>query len=137
MDDSRILPFTARTGRGPGGGNEPPNEDDQVEPGNAFAVARGTRAPPALRLLLPDGKSFAMPYGNPPIVWGDSPELVLLEYPGFFTVILAGKNLGLLEARLSEQRVTWIRQCNEADAACLPAAVTRIERMHRYPSHEL
>lgn len=135
--DPRILPFTARTGRGNGEAKELPNDDELIEAGNAFAVARGTRAPPALRFLLPGGKGFAMPYAYQPIVWGESPELVLLEYPGFFTVILAGLELGQLEARLIERRVTWIRQCSEAEAARLPAAVTRIARMHRYPSREV
>ena len=102
--------------------------------GNAFAVVRGTRLPPALRFLLLGGRSFAMPYAYHPIVWGESPALVLLEYPKFFTVILAGKNLGLLEAQLSERRVTWIRECGEAHAAGLSVAVTRIERLHSYPS---
>ena len=135
--DPNILPFTARTGRGAGDGKEPPSDDESVEAGNAFAVARGTRSPLALRFLLPAGKSFAMPYAYHPIVWGESPELVLLEYPRFFSVILAGRNLGQLEARLTERRVTWIRQLDHAQAASLPAAVTRIQRLHRYPSREL
>lgn len=132
MDDSRVLPFSQRVGNG----GEPPANDELVEPGNAFAVVRGTRAPPALRFFLASGKSFAMPYHTPPIVWGESPALVLLEYPGFFTVILAGHNLGLLEARLCEQRVSWIRQCPPGQVAGDTVMVTRIERMNRYPSRE-
>ena len=131
-----ILTFTARTRRD---GGEPADYDDAAElvaAGNAFAVARGTRAPPALRFLLRDGRSFAMPYAYHPIVWGESAGLVLLEYPKCFTVILAGKNLGLLEAQLCERRVTWIRECDDADAGRLSVAVTRIERLHRFPSRE-
>ena len=77
-----------------------------------------------------------MPYAYHPIIWGESPTLVLIEYPRFFTVILAGKNLGQLEAQLCERRVTWIRQCGEAEAAALPVAVTRIQRLNCYPSRE-
>jgi hypothetical protein len=143
MDDkheSRIIPFTARTGRGSGNGQEPPSDEEQVAAGNAYATARGTRAAASLRFLLHDGKSFAMPYAYNPIIWAESPTLLLLEYPRFFTVILAGlagTNLGLLEDRLCERRITWIRECDQATAAALPVAVTRIERMHRYPSREL
>ena len=134
--DPRILPFTARTGRGTADGKELPNEEESVEPGNAFAVARGTRAPHTLRFILADGKSFAMPYAYHPIVWGESPELVLVEYPRLFSVIVAGDDLGQLEARLIERRVTWIRQTGPGQPGSSLATVTRIERLHRFPSHE-
>ena len=139
MDDSHephILPFTARAGRGSGDGKEPPADDEQVGAGNAYAVTRGTRGVASLRFLLAGGKAFAMPYAYHPIVWVESPDLLLIEYPRFFSVILAGKNPALLEDRLCERRVTWIRECSEADATGLPIAVTRIERLHRYPSRE-
>ena len=140
MDDKHlphILPFTARTGHGSGNGKEPPSDDEQVGAGDAYAITRGTKAVASLRFLLADGKAFAMPYAYHPIIWVESPALLLLEYPRCFTVILAGKNPALLEDRLCERRVTWIRQCSDADAAGLPIAVTRIERLHRYPSREL
>ena len=134
MDDSRVIPFTVRTGRGAGDGQEPPGDDELIEAGNAYAVVRGTRTPVSLRFLLPGGKSFAMPYAFHPIIWHESPELILIEYTGFFTVILAGLRLDPLQARLCDHRVIWIRQCDPVDAASLPVAVTRIERMHHYPS---
>ena len=141
MDNERIIPFTQRAGRGSGSGHgdEPPPADDElVEAGNAYAVARGTRQPATLRFLRQDGRLlFAMPYAFHPIIWLESDALLLLEYPGCFTVILAGAKLATLEARLSEYRVTWIRRCDPATAATLPVAVTCIERMHRYPSREL
>ena len=141
MDDNepRVIPFTARTGRGgkePPDGSDPADAAELVADGDAYAVARGTRTPAALRFLLRNGKTFALPYAYHPVIWGESPGLVLLEYPKFFTVILAGRNLGLLEARLCDQRVTWIRECGEAQAALLPVAVTHIERLNRYPSRE-
>ena len=140
MDDKyppHIIPFAKRAGHGSGDGQEPPGDDEQVGAGNAYAVTRGTKAVTSLRFLLADGRAFAMPYAYHPIIWVESPALLLLEYPRYFTVILGGKNPALLEDRLCERRVTWIRQCSEADADGLPIAVTRIERMHRYPSREL
>ena len=110
--------------------------EEIVAPGNAFAVARGTRAPTTLRFLRRNGKRFALPYGNMPIIWGESPALVLIEYPNIGTAILSGIDLEILETRLCEYRVTWIRECTEDHAATLPVAVTRIEWMQRYPSRE-
>jgi hypothetical protein len=136
MADSETLPFPARLDLKPKHHTAPPDEGEETETGNAYATARGLRTPPALRFLRTDGTlKFAMPYGYLPIVWGESPRLILLEYPGFFTVTLAGKNLAVLETRLCDHRVTWIRECDEAQAAALPVAVTRIAIARVYPSH--
>ncbi len=139
MDDKpkpHILPFADRAKRG---GAETPDDDDAgelVAPGDAYATMRGVKAAASLRFLRRDGKAFAMPYAYHPIIWGESPALLLVEYPRFFTVILAGKSLGHLETQLCDRRVTWIRECDETAAAGLAVAVTRIERMNRYPSRE-
>ena len=138
MDDSDTLPFPTRLDAKPKrrvASSDNGQPEETTEPGNAYATTRGLRAAPALRFLHPDGRlNFAMPYGYLPIVWGDSPSLILLEYPGFFTVTLAGKNLGVLETRLCDQRVTWIRECDQVLAAVLQVAVTRIEIIRTYPS---
>ena len=137
MDDKEPLPFLPRVMPKPQ--LLPPDEEPEetIAPGNAFAVARGLRAPATLRFLHADGSlMFALAYGHLPTVWGDLPGAILLEYPNFGSIILPGKNLTLLEARLCEYRVTWIRECTDAEAALLDTAVTRIERMRRYPSRE-
>jgi hypothetical protein len=136
MDDSDTLPFPLRLDLKPKRQVAPPDEPEEtVESGDAYATTRGLRASPALRFLHQNGSlKFAMPYGYLPIVWGDSPHLILLEYPGFFTVTLTGKNLGVLETRLCDHRVTWIRECDQAQAALLHVAVTRIEIVRVYPS---
>jgi hypothetical protein len=77
-----------------------------------------------------------MPYGYRPIIWGHPPDTILVEYPGFFTVALSCKGQDELFKRISDQRVTWIRECSEALAADLPVAVTRIEILRSYPSRD-
>ena len=133
MDDNATLPFPTRLDAKAKRQMLPPEDgelEEAVEAGDAYATTRGMRVSPALRFLHPDGSlKFAVPYGYLPIVWGESVELVMIEYPGLFSVALAGKNLGQLETRLCDHRVTWIRECSQPQAALLPAAVTRIKRL--------
>lgn len=136
MDDSDTLPFVRPDHKTKRLGVDKEPEED-VAPGNAFATARGLRTPTTLRFFRADGRlKFAMPYGYLPIIWGESSSVVVIEYPGFFTLMLAGKNLDDLESRLCDYRVTWVRECNEMQAAHLPISVTRIQRLASYPSRE-
>jgi hypothetical protein len=113
---------------------EQPEED--IAQGDAYATAKGQRNAAYLQFRRKDGTSFAMPYGYRPILWGHPPDSILIEYPGFFTVALTGKDLNELSLRITDQRVTWIRECDETEAAMLSVAVTRIEILRAYPSRE-
>jgi hypothetical protein len=110
--------------------------DEAVALGDAYATAKGQRAADMLEFRRKDGTGFAMPYGYRPILWSHPPDTILIEYPGFFTVALTCKGQEELFKRLSDRRVTWIRECSEALAAGLPTAVTRIEILRSYPSRE-
>lgn len=126
MDDSDTLPFVRPDHKTKGrvADKEP---EEEVAFGNAFASVRGLRTPTTLRFFRADGRlKFAMPYGYLPIIWGESSSVIVIEYPGFFTLMLAGKNLNDLETRLCDYRVTWVRECDETQAALLSVAVTRI-----------
>jgi hypothetical protein len=116
----------------------PPEGDDDelVATGDAYATVKGQRQADSLRFLRRKRRSFTMPYDYLPVPWWESPLLLLLEYPGFFTVALHGKNLDELEPRISNRHVTWLRECDEAEAAGLPLAVFRIDILHAYPSRE-
>ena len=48
--------------------------------------------------------------------------------------MLKGGRLAELHRRLRDQRVLWVRECEEADA--LPLAVTSIAILAPIPSHE-
>jgi hypothetical protein len=116
-----------------------PEEKDEAAAGDAYATVKGQRTASTLRLLRANGKPVSIPYAYLPIIWGDHlPGLVLIEYPGLFTARLAGDcDLGPLEELLAEHRVTWIRECSQAEAARLPLAVTRIDLLRFYPSREV
>lgn len=111
--------------------------EEEVAQGNAYATAKGQRDAGYLQFRRKDGTSLAMPYGYRPIIWGHPPDSILIEYPGFFTVALTGKDLNELSLRITDQRVTWIRECDETLAASLPVVVTRIEILRAYPSREV
>lgn len=111
--------------------------EEEIAQGDAYATAKGQRNANYLQFRRNDGTFFAMPYGYRPIIWGHLPDSILIEYPGFFTVALTGKDLDELSLRITDQRVTWIRECNETEAATLAVAVTRIEILRAYPSREV
>jgi hypothetical protein len=111
--------------------------DEAVALGNVYATAKGQRNAEAIEFRRKDGTSFSMPYAYRPILWGNPPASILIEYPGFFTVALTVVGHGELLKRLGAQQVTWIRECDETLAASLPVAVTRIEILRAYPSREV
>lgn len=127
MSDSDVLPFPATARPGP--------SEEKVAPGDAYATAGGQRMAGALEFIHKDGSSFVMPYGYMPLTWWRPPGTVFLEYPGFFTVVLRGKNLEGLKRRIRDGRVTWVREFDERQASALPEAVTSIRIVHAYPSH--
>jgi hypothetical protein len=138
MGDSDTLPSPFLTRINPRPASPLHDEPEEiVAPGNAFAVVRGLRPPPTLVFFDADGNLMhAMPYGYLPIIWGHSPGVIVIEYPTLFPLMVAGTKLGLLQSRLCEYRVTWIRLCTAGQAATLDTAVTRIERLATFPSRE-
>jgi hypothetical protein len=112
------------------------NDEEVIATGDAYATVKGQRQADSLRFLRHNRRSFTMPYDYLPVPWWESPLLLLLEYPGFFTVALHGKSLDELEPRISNRQLTWLRECGEAEAASLPLAVFRIDILHGYPSRE-
>ena len=121
------------------GAAKPPETKDDPGDGIAYGCVKGQRTANLLRLIRRQGKPVTIPYAFLPIVWGDwLPHLVLIEWPGLFTARLAaGCDLGPLEARIADYRVTWIRECDAAEVAALPLAVTRIDLIRYYPSREV
>lgn len=112
------------------------DDDELVAAGDAYATVRGQRHAEGLRFVRQSRRTFTMLYDYRPIPWYDSPDLLLLEYPGFFTIALHGKSVVELEPLISDRRLTWLRECSPAEAAGLAVAVLRIDRLHAYPSRE-
>ena len=140
MDDSDLLTrFTAKLN----GGQKPTeplppdgDEEETAAAGDAYATLAGPRRPPVLEFIRRNDDAFALPYHSLSVYWWRKPGLLLLEYGGIFTVGLHGKQIAGLYRRIKDQRVTWIRECSEAEAATLPLAVTAIEILHAFPSRE-
>ncbi len=123
--------------RGPAGeldGDEDP--DERVAPGDTYATVLGQRVAGSIEFIPRHDDPFIVPYGYLPLLWPMRPECLLIEYPTLFTVRLRLKGLDVLTRRIRDQRVTWIRECSQAEAAALPVAVTRIEILRTYPSRE-
>ena len=110
--------------------------DEIVATGDAFATVKGQRHADGLRFIRPGRQCFTLSYNYLPIPWWDAPGLLLLEYPGLFTLRLTGKEPEALEPPISERRITWIRECDPDEAADLPIAVFRIDILHAYPSRD-
>jgi hypothetical protein len=110
--------------------------DELVGEGDAYACVKGQRVASAIEFIPRDGDPFIIPYGYLPLLWPKRPDTLLVEYPTLFTVQLQGKHLDVLKQRIRDQRVIWIRACDEVTAARLPVAVTRIEILRAYPSRE-
>ena len=134
MPDSDLLPrFTSRFDGKP----EPAApEEDEIASGAAYATVTGQRTAKALEFIRQSGQSFTVPYGYAPLLWWNPPGLLLIEYPGLFTVALRGKQLGGLQRLLRDMRVAWIRESDAIEALSLPVAVTGIEIIQAFPSRD-
>lgn len=117
----------------PKGIDEP---EEEIAAGDAYATVKGPRHAGGVYFIRRKRISFAMDYGYLPIPWLVSPALLLLEYPGCFTVFLHGKGLDQLVPLVIERRLTWLRECDKAAAAHLPVGIFLIERQQVYPSRE-
>jgi hypothetical protein len=140
-DDDRELPFTSRIDAekndGPPNGGPPPADTDElVAPGKIYAATNGPRLSLAIEFISKDGRSFTVPYSYLPLLWWQPHDSLIIEYPGMFSVLLKGKELDELHRRIKDQRITWIREFDEHRAVALSSAVTRIEILRAYPSHE-
>ena len=145
MGDSDVLsPFTARFDARPKRGGEPPplpepeeTPEEQAGPGNAYATTIGPRLALNLEFIWKDGGSVSLPYACLPLLWWHPPQAMIIEYRGALTLLLRGEALERLKCLIRDQRVTWIRECGEAEAASLPLAVTSIATLDAYPSREV
>ena len=137
-DDADVLPFAARAGVRPKPANSPGEAEPQgeaVDPGKAFAVVTGQRAALSLEFIRRDGSSFAMPYSYAPLLWWQPPGSLVIEYPGFFSVLLRGYHLAELHRRLKDRKVTWICETGEI-ATAGTACVTTLEIVRSFPSRD-
>jgi hypothetical protein len=118
----------------------PPGDDDGIEElvadGNAYATVKGPRQADSLRFLRRGRRSFSMPYAYLPVLWWESPILLLLEYPSLHTVAVHGRQLDCLEQRIGDRRVTWLRESDPAATSGLGVVIRRIDIIHAYPSRE-
>ena len=132
-DDAAVIPFAARTGLKPQPlpPGEPPAE--AVDPGQAFATVTGGRTAVTCEFIRRDGSSFAVPYSYAPLLWWNPPGSLLVEYPGFFSVVLRGSHLVELHRRLKDRKVTWICETGEIDTQGV-ACVTTLEIIRSFPS---
>lgn len=133
-----LLPFAARHDPKPKPGVPPEGDDtpeELVAPGQAFATVTGQRSATALEFIRRDGRAFCMPYSYAPLLWWQPPGVLILEYPGFFSVVLRGSHLSGLYRRIRDRRVTWICETGEIDAAGT-AAIHSLEILHAFPSRE-
>jgi hypothetical protein len=118
---------------------EPPGGDDTdeaVASGDAYATITGQRVASAIEFIPRHDDSFVIPYGYLPLLWPKRSNALLIEYPTLFTVALQGKGTDWLKRLIRDQRVMWIRECSEAEAALLPVAITRIAILRAYPSRD-
>lgn len=136
--DDTDLPFATRVaseknGEPPDGGEE---GDELIAPGDIYATIKGPRLSLAIEFIDKDRRSFTVPYSYLPLLWWQPPGSLTIEYPGLFSVSLKGKELDELHRRIKDQRITWIREFDEHQAASLASAVTSIEILRAYPSNE-
>jgi hypothetical protein len=139
MDDKQdqMGPFTARIA----GEVEPPgdssaNAGELAAPGNVYATVTGQRQAIAIEFIRKDSSSFTVPYACLPLLWWQPPGSLIIEYPGLFSVLLAGKELDELHRLVKDHRVTRIREFDEHQAASLASVVTRLDIIRAYPSRE-
>ena len=125
-----------KTGEPPDGGQPVDDADELVAPGDIYATTSGPRLALAIEFIGKDGRSFTVPYSYLPLLWWKPPGSLIIEYPGIFSVMLLGKELDELHRRIKDQRITWIREFDDHQAAALSSVVTRIEILRAYPSRE-
>jgi hypothetical protein len=139
-DDDLSFPFASRLGGDKpleAAEGEPPADDGElVAPGDIYATAGGQRLAITLEFIRKDGTSFSVPYGHLPLLWWRPPGTLIIEYLGMFSVMLVGRELEELHRRIKDQRITWVREFDEHQAAALSSAVTRIEIIRSYPSRD-
>jgi hypothetical protein len=140
MDDNGDdgFPFASRLGGDKPAASDPsPEADELVAPGNIYATVTGQRMALSIEFIHRDRRSFTVSYSYLPLLWWHPPNLLTIEYPGLFSVLLHGKELDELHRRIKDQKITWVREFDEHRAAALSSAVTRIEILRSYPSREV
>ncbi len=74
-----------------------------------FAVERGNKFVRRFKLLLRDGRTISVPYAHLP-VFIYTPEEDLKIRTGDIEISIKGRSLHKLEAWLSEEKITWIKE---------------------------
>ncbi len=110
---------------------------DDIAPGDIYATAGGNRKAMSLRFIWKDQRRLSVPYGYLPLLWWKPPGVIIVEYPRLFSVQLEGKELEELYRRLADQRITWVREFDERQAAALASAVTRMDILRSFPSQQV
>ena len=111
------------------------SEGETVAPGKAFATVKGgQRLATSLEFIPRVGESFDIRYAYLPHLWIRRPDTILVEYPSVFTVKLVCAGIDILTRLISDQRLVWVRECTQAEAAILTVAVTSIDILDFYPS---
>jgi len=110
---------------------------DDVAPGDIYATAGGNRQAASLRFIWKDRRRVSVPYAYLPLIWWESAGVIVVEYPRLFSVRLEGKELEELYRRIADQRITWVREFDQHQAAAMAAAVTRMDILRSYPSREV
>jgi hypothetical protein len=141
MSDNALLSplltrFDARAKR-PDNPTEPAGDDgEQVARGETYATVKGQRVAHSIEFIPRDADPFVIPYAYLPLLWPRRPNILLIEYPILFTVRLRGKEPDAVKRLIRDQRIVWIRECSEAEAAALDVAITSIDILRIYPSRE-
>ena len=109
---------------------------DEIAPGDIYATAGGNRKALSLRFIWKDRRRLTIPYGYLPLIWWVSAGVIIIEYPRLFSIRLEGKELEDLYRGIADQRITWIREFDEHQAASMASAVTRMDILRSFPSHQ-
>ena len=131
MDANRLLHRLAQPK--PDAGQE---DDELVAPGNCYATITGQRTAHAIEFIPSDTDPFIVPYAYLPLLWPKRPDILLIEYPSLFTVLVQSSPPDILKRLIRDRRILWIRESTPAEAASLPVAVARIRILRTFPSRD-
>lgn len=131
MDDSRLLSRLAQPK--PENGQE---DDELIAPGNCYATISGQRTAHAIEFIPGDADPVIVPYAYLPLLWPKRPDILLIEYPTLFTVLVQSSPPDILKRLIRDRRILWIRESTPAEAATLPVCVARIRILRTFPSRD-
>ena len=101
-----------------------------------YATTTGQRLAVSLTFLRKDKRWFSVPYAYLPVLWGDPPGKLTIEYHNLLSVVQRSEVLDEMERLIRKHRITWIREVDERQVATLSCVVTRIEIIRAYLSRD-